>query len=98
MIAFIVLLIVLAVIFFRQMINLKIEIWQAMLAGAIVVLVAGQISPENVIKAINMDIILFLFGMLIVGQALESSGYLSYISYKLFKNARTADQENQYYS
>jgi Na+/H+ antiporter NhaD/arsenite permease-like protein len=57
-----------------------------MLVGAIAVLVTGQISPLNALMSINIDVILFLFGMFIVGEALAESGYLSYLSFRFFKN------------
>lgn len=87
---------VLAIIFvlvaIRQIGKFRLEIWQIMLFGAAVVLIIGQISPLNAIKSVNLNVMLFLFGMFVVGQALEESGYLSHISYKIFKNAKSADQ------
>ena len=85
--------IVLAIVFIlsatRRIGNIKLQIWQTMLFGAVIVLATGQISLINALKAINFDVILFLFGMFVVGQAFEESGYLSYISYKLFKKAKS---------
>jgi Na+/H+ antiporter NhaD/arsenite permease-like protein len=57
----------------------------------VAVLVTGQISPAEALKAINLDVILFLFGMFVVGQALEESGYLSHLSSRLFGRAKTVD-------
>ena len=86
---------VLAIVFIliavRQIGSVKLQIWQIMLGGAIAVLLLGQISPENAIKSINLDVLLFLFGMFVVGQALEESGYLSHLSYKMFRRAKTID-------
>jgi Na+/H+ antiporter NhaD/arsenite permease-like protein len=59
--------------------------------GAVAVLITGQISPLNSLKSINPDVMLFLFGMFVVGEALESSGYLSYLSYKVFRKAHSLD-------
>jgi Na+/H+ antiporter NhaD/arsenite permease-like protein len=89
MISLIVLGIVFILISIRQIGSVKLDIWQIMLGGALVVLVTGQISILNAAKSINLDVILFLFGMFIVGQALEQSGYLSYIAYNFFKKAKT---------
>ena len=50
-----------------------------------------QISPQNALKAINLDVMFFLFGMFIVGEALVDSGYLSYLSYRLFHRAKSLD-------
>jgi len=63
-----------------------------MLFGALTVLLTGQISPLDAVRSINIDVILFLFGMFAVGQALEESGYLAHLSHTLFGNARSADQ------
>ena len=86
---------VLAVIFLliaiRQIGKFRLQIWQIMLLGAFTVLGTGQISPLDALKSINLEVMLFLFGMFVVGQALEDSGYLSYLSYKLFKKAKSAD-------
>lgn len=63
-----------------------------MTLGAIVCLLTGQISPVDAIRSVNLDVILFLFGMFVVGVGLEESGYLSHISYKIFKQAKNQDQ------
>ena len=75
----------------RQVGNLKLQIWQIMLAGAAAVLAAGQITPSDALRAINTDVLLFLFGMFVVGQAMEESGYLAQLTYGLFRRARSAD-------
>src|SRR3989344_7889458 len=86
---------VLAVIFLliaiRQIGKFRLEIWQIMLFGAIAVLITGQISLLDAARSVNLEVMLFLFGMFIIGQALEASGYLSHLSYKLFKNAKSAE-------
>jgi len=64
----------------RKIGNIKLQIWQIMLFGAIVVLATGQISPMNALLSINPDVILFLFGMFVVGEALVESGYLYNLS------------------
>ena len=51
-----------------------------------------QISLLNALKAINLDVMFFLFGMFIVGEALVESGYLSYLSYRLFRRAKSMDK------
>lgn len=88
--------IVLAIVFVliatRRIGNIKLEIWQIMLLGAIVVLATGQISPANALLSINLDVILFLFGMFIVGEALAESGYLSHLAYRMFKRTKSPDQ------
>jgi len=87
----IILFLVFLLIAIRQIGNIRLQIWQIMLSGGIAVLITGQITPVDALKSINVDVILFLFGMFIVGQALEESGYLSYLSYRFFKKAKSAD-------
>jgi len=90
MISVIILLIVFILIAVRQLAR-RYQIWQVMLVGALGVLVTGQISPLEALKAINPDVMLFLFGMFIVGQALDESGYLSQLSHRFFRRARSLD-------
>jgi len=89
MIPLIVLLLVFVLIAVRQVGNIKLQIWQIMLLGALGVLLSGQISPGNALKSINIDVMLFLLGVFIIGQALEDSGYLSHLSYRLFRWAKS---------
>lgn len=85
MISIIVLALVFILIGVRHVGRFSLRIWQIMLAGGLLVLVTGQISPLNAAKAVNLDVILFLFGMFALGQALEESGYLAHLSQRLFK-------------
>jgi Na+/H+ antiporter NhaD/arsenite permease-like protein len=91
MISIIVLVIVFILIAIRQIGNIRLQIWQIMLCGAIAVLVTGQISPLGALKSINIDVMLFLFGVFTIGQAMEESGYLSNLSYKIFNRAKNLD-------
>lgn len=91
MISFIILLVVFILIAIRQVGEIKLQIWQIMLGGAIVVLFTGQISLPDSFRSINFDVIIFLLGMFIVGRALEESGFLSHLSYLLFNRAKSLD-------
>jgi Na+/H+ antiporter NhaD/arsenite permease-like protein len=75
----------------RQVGNIRIQIWQVMTLGAGTVVVTGQITPFDAFHAMNFDVILFLFGMFIIGQALEESGYLAHAAYKYVKHAHSVD-------
>jgi len=75
----------------RQVGRLRLQIWQIMLGGALTVLVTGFISPSDAVRSINPDVMLFLFGMFVVGQALEDSGYLAHISYGWVRRAAKRD-------
>ncbi|WP_440952006.1 SLC13 family permease [Methanococcoides sp. FTZ1] len=87
----VVLSIVLLLITFRQVGHFRIDMWQSMLLGAVAVLLTGQISFSDAFAAVNLDVMFFLFGMFIIGKALEDSGYLFCISYALFKRAGSLD-------
>ena len=75
----------------RQVGRFRLQIWQSMLLGAIVVVLTRQISSRDALASINLDVMFFLFGMFVVGEALNESGYLSHLSYKYFRTARSAD-------
>lgn len=76
----------------RQVAGIRFAIWQIMSAGALAALVTGSISLSGAIEAIDLDVIFFLFGMFVVGEALVESGYLYHISYDLFKTATSIDK------
>ncbi len=73
----------------RRVGNRSIEIWEAMGIGAFIVLILGQISPIEALKSINLDVIIYIAGMLIIGEALYESGYLNYLLTKLFSGSQT---------
>lgn len=91
-VSIIILLIVFVCIAIRQIGRIRLQIWQIMLFGALAALFTFQISLADAIKSINLDVLLFLFGMFVIGEALEESGYLSYFSYKFFRRAKNAEQ------
>lgn len=91
MLSFYVLLAVFALIAVRQLSRIRYRIWHVMLLGALIVLVTGQIPPRDALAAINPDVMLFLFGVFVVGRSLEESGYLSHLSTRLFRGARSMD-------
>jgi len=87
----VVLLAVFILIAVRKIGHIKLDIWQIMLFGALVVLLTKQISVIKAIKSVNIDVMLFLFGMFVVGRAMEDSGYLSHLAYKIFNKTRSVD-------
>ena len=91
MISIVILLIVFVLIAVRQVGNIRLQIWQIMLGGAIAALLSLQISPLDALHSINIDVMLFLFGVFTIGQAMEESGYLANLSYRLFNRARNLD-------
>jgi Na+/H+ antiporter NhaD/arsenite permease-like protein len=76
----------------RQVGRFTIRIWQVMLGGALAVLLTGQISLSDALRAINIDVMVFLFGMFVVGEAMVDSGYLSCVANRLFSRAKNPDQ------
>ena len=62
-----------------------------MLGEALAVLAAGRYHCRMLFRAINPEVMVFLFGMFVVGQALVESGYLSVIAGRLFSRVKTTD-------
>src|SRR5208337_4652678 len=63
-----------------------------MLGGAVAVLLLGQIAPAAALAAINIDVMVFLFGMFVVGEGLSRSGYLDWLSSRFFRYAKSPGQ------
>jgi len=76
----------------RQVGSVRLQIWQVMTLGALSVLLLGEISPKEAFRAINMDVLLFLFGAFCVGEALNRSGYLACLGSKIVSRAKNTDQ------
>ncbi|NMC11235.1 MAG: anion transporter [Methanothrix sp.] len=83
---------VLLLIAVRQVGKFSLQIWQIMLLGALAVLFTGQISLTQAARAINLDVMIFLAGMFLVGQSMQESGYLLHLSYRIFRRAGNLDQ------
>ena len=60
-----------------------------MFGGAAAVLLTGQISIEEAFFAINFDVILFLFGMCVAGEALQRSGYLESLAHRFLSRTES---------
>lgn len=87
-------LIVLAVVFVLIAVRhagINLKIWEIMVLGAIAVVVSGSLGAVEALYSINLDVMLFLFGMFVVGEALVESGYLYHVSHTVFKRARSTD-------
>ncbi|WP_432740966.1 SLC13 family permease [Methylobacter sp. G7] len=83
---------VFALITVRKIGHFNIKIWQSMTCGALTVLATGEISGVDALKAIDFNVMLFLFGMFVVGQALVASGYLYALAYHLFNRMTSVPQ------
>ncbi len=87
----IVLLAAFLLIAFRQTMRIKLRIWQIVLAGAIIVLLTGQISLAGAAASINLTVVTFLIFIFVIGEALTESNYIQYLSYRVFRRARSVD-------
>ena len=83
---------VLLLIAIRQLGDFKLQIWQIMLFGALAVLLSGDIAPADAARAINPDVMIFLAGMFIVGEAMRESGYLFHLFNRILCRAKNLDQ------
>jgi Na+/H+ antiporter NhaD/arsenite permease-like protein len=76
----------------RRIGRFTLAIWQIMLIGAVAVLVTGQITPSAAARAVNLDVMVFLFGMFVVGVALSESGELLRLAGRITRRAVNPDQ------
>ncbi|MFN3660765.1 MAG: SLC13 family permease, partial [Brevinematales bacterium] len=91
MISFLALAFVFVMMIVRRIGHFRLELWQIMGVGALLVLFTGQISFFEALRAINWEVIFFLATMFLIGAAMEESGYLSHLTYEVFKRAKTTD-------
>ncbi|CAM2874483.1 arsenite efflux membrane component-like protein [Legionella steigerwaltii] len=87
-----ILLITLIGIAIRRMTRVIIPIWLITTAGAAAALLLQQITPIHAIAAIEPDVVFYLFGVFLIAQAAEDSGYLEQLTDKLFYHAHTGKQ------
>lgn len=83
---------ILILIAIRQVGRFRLRIWQIMAGGAVVLLVTGQIGPREAVQSVNMPVMVFLFSMFVLGEALLRSGSLSSVSSFFFGRARTGGE------
>ena len=67
----------------------KIPIWIAMLIGATLMMGFQIIDISSAIKSIQLDVIVFLFGMFSIVSALDRSGLLRVVAVKMLSKAKT---------
>ncbi len=92
MLSLITLFVVFVLIAVRRIGSVRLPIWKVMLGGALVVLFTGQISFRDALKSINLDVMLFLFSMFVLGKALEESGILKFATFRLIKKAESPEK------
>ena len=72
--------------------NNNIPIWTSMLIGAALMVGLKIISIQDAFKAINLDVIIFLFGMFSIVSALDRSGVLKFVAVKML--SKTGNHPN----
>lgn len=88
----IILVIVFILIAIRKIGNIRFELYQIMLFGAIASILTGSISPIRALFAIDIDVILFLSGMFIIGSAMEESGIIEMLSARAINRTGNVDK------
>lgn len=83
-----VILVVFVLIAIRRVGKITFKIWQVMTSAAFFLILTKQISLKDALLSINVDVIIFLIGMFIIGEAMRESGYLYHISYLIFRRAK----------
>lgn len=91
-ISVLILILVFLLIAVRQIGRYTFRIWQIMLGGALAVLITGQISPVEAIRAINPGVMVFLLSMFIIGAGFELSGLLESSMSRISVHAKNGDQ------
>ncbi len=68
--------------------RIDVPAWVAMLIGASIMIGTGVVTPSEALSSINLNVILFLFSLFTIASALEVSGFLSYVAYRLVSSTR----------
>lgn len=74
----------------RQWLPRFVRIWHIMTAGAAILLVLGEISPLAAVKAVDWNVIVYLFGVFAIGSALYDSGISHTIGERIVATGRPA--------
>ncbi|MEM7123765.1 MAG: SLC13 family permease [Pseudomonadota bacterium] len=75
-----------AIIAIRQWLPSWLRIWHVMLAGAVVIVASGQVSPIGAVDYVDWNIIAYLFGVFSIGIALYHGGAPHQVSAWLAKH------------
>ena len=84
--------VVFLLIMVRRVGKFRLPIWGIMTAGALVALLFQTISISSAISAVQLDVIVFLFGMFVFGTALDKSGLLHSVVLRGFTKAKNKRQ------
>ncbi len=69
--------------------RLRLAVWQLVAGGAVAVLLAGDLTPQRALQAVDWDVMAFLFGMFVLGGGLVDSGYLYAVAHRALARARS---------
>lgn len=74
----------------RKIGHINIPIWAVMFLSAVICILVGSIGLNDAVKAIDIDVIVFLFCMFLIAESFQSSGYLYHSAHKIFSNTSSA--------
>ncbi|MDA0952122.1 MAG: SLC13 family permease, partial [Proteobacteria bacterium] len=83
-------LLVVLVIAMRQWLPPALRIWHVMAAGALVLLLAGEIEPGAALAAIDWNVIAYLFGVFSIAAALYDSGISHALGRRLGRSGQSS--------
>ncbi len=85
----IVFLFVYSAIALRRIGSFRFEVWTAMLVGATSLLALGVMSFDEAIAAVNIEVILFLFGTFLIVEAMVHVGLMQYLAVRFLGIAKS---------
>ena len=81
-----------ALISIRQWLPESVRIWQIMTAGALVLVISGEIHPSEAINAVDWNVIAYLFGVFSISHALYDCGISHRLSALICDSGKNADR------
>lgn len=82
---------VMVLIALRRIGGFRVAIWQAMVLGALIVVLTGSIEPIEAVGAIRAEVMLFLFGVFVIGRALAAGGAVAEVAQRILRQVRSMD-------
>jgi len=76
----------------RKFFKLNVEPWMSMLLGAVLMVLLRVLTVNQATSAINLQVIVFLFGMFCLVVALDQSGALQFAALSLLRMAKTSER------
>jgi Na+/H+ antiporter NhaD/arsenite permease-like protein len=77
-----------AALILRNVRGLRAPIWLILLTGAAAMVLSGSIGVAEAYQAVNLQVIVFLFGMFVLVTALDISGALESFANRILRNAK----------